>query len=122
MLLTLVAYKVNAQESNCEKFKNGHFIIPKDSHAPESTIIRNGSIQTEQVKGSKEVSEFVVEWVDECTYTLTPTAKTRKLYKNLPKDATLTVEIIEVKKNSYIQRSTSSFSDFVATTEVIKVK
>jgi hypothetical protein len=122
VLITLGSFNSMGQQLDCGKFKNGNFKILRDLSVPESHIIRNGNTQTETNVGEDEISEFIVNWSDDCTYTLTPTKKTRKQFKGLPKNAMLTVQIIETKENSYIQKSTANFSDFETITEVIKTE
>jgi hypothetical protein len=109
------------QNLECKRFTNGSFKIV-DSEMGTSFIRRNGARQSEITEGKKDSTTFIVKWIDDCTYTLTPTKKTRKNYPSLPENATLTVKIIETKDNSYIQTSTSNFSDIKATNEVIKVQ
>jgi hypothetical protein len=119
---TLNLDKINGQTLNCEKFINGTFKIPADSITPETTIDRNGNLQKETIDKVEGYSEFIVKWIDKCTYTLTPTKKTFKKYPELPKNAFLTVQIIEVKENSYVQTSTFNFTDMKVTSEVFRVK
>jgi len=90
----------------------------------ECTLIRKGDLQIEYYKeeGKKGALEFIVHWVNDCTYTLTPTEKTLLHYRYLPKSAMLTIEILEVKENSYVQKSTTSCSKFELIKEVFKVK
>lgn len=121
ILISLISTNVLGQHTECEKFKNGYFKIPKDSISGESFIVRKGNTQAETIKGKYVVSEFHVDWIDACTYTLTPTEKTLLQYGGLPQNAMLTVKIIETKKGSYIQKSTSSFADFEIIAEVIKI-
>jgi len=109
------------QKLDCNKFKNGSFKIV-DSETGTSFIKRNGERQSEITEGKKDSTNFIVKWIDDCTYTLTPTEDTRKKYQSLPSNATLTVRIIETKDNSYTQISTSNFSDIRATNEVIKIQ
>ena len=74
ILFLFVSINTFGQNKECEKFRNGHFKILKDSTANETYIIRYDSIQT--------------------------------------------VEIIETKERSYIQKSTANFSDFIKVSEV----
>lgn len=109
------------QNLECTKFKNGLFKIV-DNETGTSFIKRNGERQSEITEGKKDSTNFIVKWIDDCTYTLTPTEATRKKYQTLPSNAMLTVRIIETKNNSYTQISTSNFSDIKATNEVIKIQ
>src|SRR5688572_2359714 len=81
---------------DCEKFRNGTFRIPADSLSPESILFRNGDVQTETMDKVEGYSEFIVKWYDNCTYTLTPTEKTFIRHPGLPKNAVLTIQIIEI--------------------------
>ncbi len=114
--------KAPSQNLGCEKFKNGTFFIPADSIVPKTTLIRKGNRQKEIVDHVYGNTEFIVKWVDDCTYTLAPTKKTFKKHPEFPKNGVLTVQIIEVKENSYVQISSSNFSDMKITMEVIRVK
>jgi hypothetical protein len=121
ILITLISTVVLGQNIECEKFQNGYFKIPKDSISEESFIARNKNVQTEIINGKYVSSEFHVEWINDCIYTLIPTKKTLLQFEGLPKDAMLTVEIIETKENSYIQKTTANFADFEIITEAIKI-
>ena len=122
IIILLISNNLIGQNLDCNKFKNGHFKILKDSTSEESFIERDENFQTEKINGKAEYSKFHVNWVSACIYTLTPTKKTLLQYKGLPKNAMLTVEIIETKENSYIQKSTANFADFDNITEVIKIE
>jgi len=120
-LLTSTNLRSQNLELECKKFQNGYFKILKDSITEESFIVRNENIQTEIVNGKHISSEFQVQWIDACTYTLTPTEKTLLQLDGFPKNAILTVQIIETKEKSYLQKSTVNFADFELITEVMKV-
>jgi hypothetical protein len=118
IILSLYSY---GQQPDCKKFRNGIFKMA-DKEMPTLIIQRKGNKQIEIKEGKKDGPEYTVKWLDDCTYTLKPTKKTLKLYyPSLPNSATLTVRIIEVKANSYIQKSTSNFSDLEMTSEVVKI-
>ena len=110
------------QTPTCSKFKDGKFKIAATSYSKEMYINRKGDKQKESVEGEEGFTEYIVKWIDNCTYTLTPTAKTYLKFPKLPENAVLTVKIIEVKDHSYIQTSTANFADYAATSEVIKIK
>ena len=110
------------QDLDCSRFKNGKFVI-EDAEAGNSYITRNGNTQTETGGGSGLELLFDVVWLNECTYTL----KVKEVLSNpknlsIPFEMVLTVEIIEVKENSYIQKSTSDMFDLVLESEMIVVK
>ena len=111
----------DGQKLECQNYSNGSFKIV-DSVTGTSFITRYGTRQSEITEGKKDSTVFTVKWVDDCTYTLTPTEETRKKYPSLPDNAMLTVKIIETKDKSYIQTSTSNFYDTKVTSEVIRIK
>ncbi|MDG4951145.1 hypothetical protein NLM59_09415 [Weeksellaceae bacterium KMM 9724] len=113
---------LNAQQLNCEKFKNGEFEIRKDSISKGSFISRNDSIQIERSNGSKDATELIVNWIDKCTYTLKPKDINLEEFNDLPENALLKVEIIEVKEDSYIQKSSANFADYEIIKEVYLIK
>lgn len=106
------------QEMSCKQFKNGKFVIPNAEYG-NSYLERKGNIQTETGEKSGFKATFKVKWIDECTYTL----QLKKIISNpseleVLKETIITVQIIEVKKNSYIQRSTSNTFDTVFEGEI----
>lgn len=110
------------QTMDCKKFKDGTFkTLPQDG-APVTTIVRKGDIQKEKTQGKRGSSELIVKWIDDCTYTLTPTEKTLKKSPGLPKNMILTVEITEVKEHSYMQTTTCNVFDFKLSFEIFKIK
>jgi len=117
--LLVISPNLFGQSKDCSKFKNGTFKLV-DSKLENYIIVRKGKHQTESYADKK--MKFIVKWIDDCTYTLTPTKKTMRKNPNLPKDGVLTVTIIEVKEISYIQTSTSNFSTEALTKEMIKIK
>jgi hypothetical protein len=121
-LLFLTSCTFSGQKLNCEKFKNGEFVIFIDSFSQETSIKRNGNFQTEIQVGITEPTELVVNWIDDCTYTLKPKDISLDKFKDLPENALVQVEIIEIKENSYIQKSTANFADFEIIREVHKIK
>jgi hypothetical protein len=104
---------------DCKRFHNGTFKIVSEQGT--SIVKRKGRKQTETAEGAKDIYTLIVNWIDDCTYTLRPTRKTRKKDPGLPKNAMLTVHIIEVRENSYIQTTTANFADFKLTNEMVKI-
>jgi hypothetical protein len=119
--ILLYTSQLSAQSNECAKFKNGIFNLI-DKKTGTSYIKRYGNRQSEITDGKKDSTTYVVKWLDDCTYTLTPTQETFKVYPFLPLDALLTVTIIKTKKNSYIQTSSANFSDKKVTSEIIKIE
>jgi hypothetical protein len=108
---------IKAQSLDCKKFKDGNFKMQTNGFV--SFIERKGDMQTETTPSRPDTYYFKVKWLDDCTYTLMPTKKTlKKLFKDPPKNALLTITITEVKENSYIQTCTASFLDRPLTNEV----
>lgn len=121
IFLFLMYLKSYSQKLDCQKFKNGTFkLINKEAKA--SYIKRHEENQSEITDGNKDSTTYKVKWLNECTYTLTPTEKTHKIFSSLPANAELTVTIIETKKGSYLQTTTSNFSDMKLTNEIITIK
>jgi len=103
LLLSLSAF---AQQSGCSKFKNGTFKVTDPASKKVCIITREGNIQTEKMEESEEVYDFDLVWIDDCTYTVTPTPATAARNKAVLKAGTMTVRIIKAKDNSYTQRVT----------------
>ena len=121
-ILLLFYSNSKAQNMNCEKFKNGEFRILKDSVSEGSLISRKGNLQTERIIGKKERIELIVNWIDKCTYTLKPKDMSLEKFKGLPKNALLKVEIIEIKENSYIQKTTANFAELELIAELHEIE
>ncbi|CAN5533844.1 hypothetical protein BH10BAC1_BH10BAC1_20840 [soil metagenome] len=119
IIITATSY---SQTMDCKKFKDGTFKTLPQNEIPETTIVRKGDIQKEKTQGKKGTSEFKVKWIDDCTYTLTPTEKTLKKSPELPKNLILTITIIEVKEHSYIQTTTCNVFDLKLTFEIFMIK
>ena len=117
----LLSLALRAQSPDCQKFKNGSFKM--ESNGITSFIKRKGNRQSETSPTRTGAYHFKVRWINDCTYTLVPTKATLKepLFRKLPKNAMLTVTIIEVKENSYIQTSTANFIDIALTSEVFSI-
>ena len=45
-------------------------------------IERKGKLQTESIVGTSDKLDFIVNWIDDCTYSLTPTPKTQEFLKS----------------------------------------
>lgn len=82
--------------ADCQQFHTGTFVM-----AGEKTdgyiFKRNKKYQVEQLLPSKKKFKFKIEWMDDCTYVLTPANP--KKYAG-PADP-VTVEIIAVDGNDY---------------------
>ena len=107
LILTLVFSLLGyCQEKDCAKFRNGTFKITDPATKKSCIITRNGNTQTEKMEEGQEIYDFDITWLDECTYTVTPTAATAARNKEVQKIGTMTVKILQVKDSSYVQRVT----------------
>ncbi|PZR15573.1 MAG: hypothetical protein DI539_18175 [Flavobacterium psychrophilum] len=91
---------------DCSKFKNGTFKFTDPKSKEVCIITRKDNIQTERMEQSDETYDFDINWTDDCTYTVTPTAATAERKPEVTKSGTMTVKIIKTKKNSYTQKVT----------------
>jgi hypothetical protein len=108
----------HSQTTKCNGFKNGTFKLIDNGH---STIIkRSGAEQSEFFDGAKNPTTYKVNWINDCTYVLTPNQDVFDKYPAMPKNAQLTVRIISTTDSSYTQVSASNFFDRTFTATVIK--
>lgn len=106
-LLFLVTI-AKAQQLDCKKFKNGTFKMTYDGK--NGIIRRYQNVQEEYLNGDgKPTMVFTVKWLNDCTYTLTPTADTRKSIPSIPKDAVMTVNITKTTSTTYSYSATYSW-------------
>lgn len=120
-LMILLSLSVFGQGLNCSEFKNGKFKITEDMEV--SIIERNGDVQIEYGEYSQLKVELKVSWIDDCLYTLTLVQVLENPKGiNVNKNMVQTVEIIETKENSYIQRSSSNLIDFVDESELVRIE
>lgn len=107
LILTLiVSFFGYSQTGDCSMLKDGTFKVTDPASKKTSIIKRSGNTQTEQMEDADEIYDFDLVWVDDCTYTITPTAATAARNKDLQKAGTMMVKITKVKDHSYIQRVT----------------
>jgi len=121
VLFIFLTGSVISQDLNCKKFEDGSYKIYDEKYGT-TFISRTGNEQTESSDRSSLELLFSVVWVDECTYTL----EIKEVLANpdnepVMKELIVTVEIIEVKENSYVQRSTANFGDFELVSEVFRI-
>lgn len=109
-LITIIALIASTsgycQENACTKFKNGTFKVTDPASKKVCIITREGNVQTEKMEESSDVYDFDIVWLDDCTYTVTPTPATAARNKDVLKAGTMTVKITKAKDNSYTQRVT----------------
>lgn len=107
-LLISSAFNAKAQAPDCKKFRNGTFKMTFEGK--KGLIRRTGNIQEEFLNGDgKPTMTFTVNWLNDCTYTLTPTPATRKAYKDIPDNGIMRVIIIKTTVNSYTYSATYSW-------------
>ena len=105
---------------NCQKFKDGTFIMENDGR--KTKIIRRGNTQFEFFDGDPTPLPFHVKWIDECTYTLSPKEEYFKTHPGAPRDGIVTVKIFKTTATSYTQTASSNFDSNVITAEIKLVK
>jgi len=109
------------QPTGCVKFKNGVFKL-SDKELGESLIVRDGNNQIEININSNDTAFFEVNWIDDCTYTLTPTQETFKKFNYLPANAKMIVRILQTTDTSYVQTTSSNFNKIKITNQIIKIE
>jgi len=100
----LFSFFTNAQEKACSKFKEGTFKVTDPTSKKISYITRKGNVQTEKMENAEEVYDFDIVWIDDCTYTVSPTPATAARIKDINRAGTMTVMITKAKDSSYTQR------------------
>ncbi|MDV6168510.1 hypothetical protein R1T16_08750 [Flavobacterium sp. DG1-102-2] len=93
-------------QSACGKFKNGTFKVTDPKSKKVCIITRNDDKQTERMEESDETFDFEIKWLDDCTYTVTPTASAVAQNQKILDIGTMTVKITKAKDSSYTQRIT----------------
>lgn len=114
-----VSANINAQSISCKNFRNGTFICKFEGNT--DIIKRSGSEQLEYFNGSKKPDHYRVKWLNDCTYTLTPSAEVLAESKNLPKNIVFTVRIIKTSKDSYTQTVSDNVSNYTVTAEMNRI-
>lgn len=104
-LFSLATY---AQKPACELYKEGTFKITDPKSKKVCIITRKGNIQTERMEESDETYEFNLTWIDDCTYTVTPTPATAARRQEMLKPGLMTVRIIKGNESSYTSRITAA--------------
>lgn len=121
--LFLLVASLGFSQDSCKKFKNGTFKLTDPKSKQVCIITRNGNKQTEKMAESEEAYDFDIVWVDDCTYTVTPTAATAARNKEVLKTGTMTVKIIKAQDKSYTQSITiANNPDFKRVDEVYVVE
>ena len=120
LAIFLLGFLQHPKSLDCSAFKNGKFRSKLSGR--DYVIERFGAIQKEYFvnTGDTTVEVLKVKWLDDCTYTLTPTEETR-IKSMVPKGAVVTVSIISTTANSYTQTSKANFSKEIYTSEFFKM-
>ncbi|MBS1501443.1 MAG: hypothetical protein JST32_05245 [Bacteroidetes bacterium] len=121
ILFFIISVKIFAQSPDCKRFRNGMF---KTTFQGNTDIInRSGSDQTEYFQGSTEKPDhFIVKWLDDCTYTLTPDSNVFAANKDLPKNIVFTVKIVNTTSDSYTQVMTDNLGKYNVTSVMTRIE
>lgn len=107
----------NRQCENCSSVKTGNFQI-ESLRDGVTKIARNQNFQIEENESKGYKLKLKVDWLDECTYTLTPVANlANPEQKDIPK-MVVTCQIVEVNTDYYIQVSSSDDSERPMTSQI----
>ncbi len=107
----------NLQCGDCSDVKTGSFQIESRQNGV-TKIVRNQGYQIEENETLGYKLKLRVDWLDECTYTLTPVANlANPEQRDIPK-MVLTCQILEVNEGHYIQVSSSDDNDGPLTSQV----
>ena len=104
LALALLLPLIGFSQKNCNTFKEGSFKITDPATKKVSIITRKGNVQKEKMEESEEVYDFDIVWIDDCTYTVSPTPATAARLKDVNKAGTMTVQITKAKDSTYVQR------------------
>jgi hypothetical protein len=117
----LFSLSLFGQTSDLKRFRHGKFKVPSDTEG-DYVIIRKGNRQIEFMEKIGVQAVFIVDWKSDSIYTLRPAKNSVRLFPRFPKNALITVRILEVKENSYIQLTSSNFDEYKYTSEIFKVE
>jgi len=110
-----VLFNLIVVRPDCNSIKNGEFeIFHSDVNGIMTTtsIERNDSTQIETNYQSGVKLKFSVKWLDECTYQLFWVETISDKYElQYPEDMILTVEILDITDEYYLQKSSSNLYD-----------
>ncbi len=117
LMISIVAL---GQKKECDQFREGYFKI-EDSITGVSLLHRFGNKQKEYNSISKMKLELSVEW-SACGYKLTLDKIVDNPYDiDVDTPFSIDVAMLETTENSYLQKSTSPFSDMVIQTSVQRI-
>ena len=113
----------HSQSKECAKFREGTFKVTDPASKKVCIIKREGDTQTERLEESAEEYSFDIAWLDDCTYTLTPTAATIARKKEVADIGIMTVKITKTNEDSYVHKVTVSLNPkFRRVDEVFVIK
>ena len=113
LLLLFLGKGLDAQHLTCADFRSGSFLIKDEER--ETRVTRRDHMQIEL--SAKGPSYFEVEWLSDCSYTLTPSDETL-----LETYGVLTVEIVSItKQTAKIKGRMSALPDFLYEAHMEKV-
>lgn len=104
LFFMLIPVYAIGQNMDCTKFKEGKFKVIDPKTQAVCIITRSGEKQNEKMENAEESYDFDIKWIDNCTYTVSPTANSIQKNKDLLKAGTMTVKIIQVKDSSYVHK------------------
>jgi len=121
-LLFLTTTGALGQGVDCQRVKQGKFL--HNSKAVGLTLItRTGDIQREESDSLGIIVEYKIVWRDSCSYKVTPYKLIRNDHNlDLMTDLKLVIEILEVKSESYLQRTSSRVTGLSKTSEILILK
>lgn len=96
----------NLRCGNCKSVKTGDFQIESARNGP-TKIKRNKNYQIEENESLGYKLKLKIDWLDECTYTLTPMEDLANSKNEKVPSRVLTCQIIEVNADNYIQVSSA---------------
>lgn len=106
LVLSSSAYG-QVQPTNCELVKEGRFQIDDEENGGVWIITRKDGIQREENETLGVAVEYLVEWIDDCTFRLLPFNVARNDARlELGGDAKFIVEIVEIQDSTFIQETT----------------
>lgn len=107
----------NLRCGDCSIVKTGNFQINSSTNGI-TKIARSKKFQIEENEAIGYKLKLKVDWVDECTYTLTPVANlANSKQKDVP-NMLLTCQIVEVNEDHYIQVTSSDDNERPLTSQI----
>lgn len=97
----------NLRCGNCKSVKTGNFQI-ESARNGTTKIKRNKNYQIEENESLGYKLKLKIEWLDDCTYTLTPVEDLTNSKSGKVSNKILTCQIIEVNADNYIQVSSAA--------------